>query len=94
MSENLTPWQQYKKNLGDARPWDLMHKDQQTDEKTANERYEICKKCPEFINLTTQCKKCGCIMTLKTKLKIAECPLGKWGQVDVKIDEGDKNAKV
>ena len=22
--ENLSPWQQYKKNLGDARPWQML----------------------------------------------------------------------
>lgn len=81
MSENLTPWQQYKKNLGDSRPWHLMEKDKYADEETASSRFEICKRCPEFVDLTTQCKKCGCVMKLKTKLKMAECPLGKWQQV-------------
>lgn len=77
--ENLTPWQQYKKNLGDVRPWDLL--DPQAAKafsEKARERYDICKSCPEFISLTKQCKKCGCIMSLKTKLEAAHCPIGKW----------------
>lgn len=78
MSENLTPWQQYKKNLGESRPWDLMDKNNYTDDETADKRFEICKKCPEFIDLTTQCKKCGCFMKLKTKLKQATCPIDNW----------------
>lgn len=77
MSE-LTPWQRYKQNLGDTRPWDLLDKDNYTDSKTAEDRLLLCKGCPEFIKLTTQCKKCGCIMSAKTKLKAADCPLGYW----------------
>jgi hypothetical protein len=48
-----------------------------SDEKS-EERYSICKACPELIKLTKQCKKCGCIMNKKTKLELATCPLGKW----------------
>ena len=70
MSENLPPWQKYKENLGETRPW--------VDEEKAKERFSICKGCPELIKLTTQCKKCGCFMKVKTKLEKAECPLGKW----------------
>ncbi len=44
----------------------------------AEQRYSICKGCPELIKLTKQCKKCGCFMAAKTKLKLATCPLGKW----------------
>jgi hypothetical protein len=25
MSEEMTPWQKYKKNLGDTRPWDIIN---------------------------------------------------------------------
>jgi hypothetical protein len=48
-----------------------------SDEKSS-ERYSICNACPELIKLTKQCKKCGCIMSKKTKLELATCPLGKW----------------
>ena len=77
--ENLTPWQKYKQNLGNTRPWDFfsMHTTYADDE-TANKRYEICHTCPELIQLTKQCKKCGCFMAAKTKLEKATCPIGKW----------------
>jgi hypothetical protein len=48
------------------------------DESLFNERYSICKSCPELIKLTKQCKKCGCFMAVKSKMKLASCPLGKW----------------
>jgi hypothetical protein len=41
-------------------------------------RFDICQGCPEIIELTSTCKKCGCFMYVKTKLKDATCPLGKW----------------
>jgi hypothetical protein len=77
--ESLSPWQQYKKNLGETRPWDLLNPAVEnctdTEQKT---RMDICNGCPELIDLTKQCKKCGCIMPLKTRLKKAVCPIGKW----------------
>ena len=48
------------------------------DDSLFNERYSICKTCPELIKLTKQCKKCGCFMAVKSKMKAASCPLGKW----------------
>lgn len=79
MSEELSAWQKYKKNLGDTRPWDLINPNiDWASEETYTERYSICKACPEFIKVTTQCKKCGCVMSAKTKLLKAECPLKKW----------------
>lgn len=41
-------------------------------------RMSICKECPFFNKFTTQCDKCGCIMSTKTMLQNAECPIGKW----------------
>ena len=40
-------------------------------------RYRICKMCDAFTGLKT-CKVCNSIMPLKTKVKDASCPLGKW----------------
>ncbi len=72
-------WQQYKEKLGDTRPWDLLNPNTEyADESEVNKRYGVCKNCPEFINLTKQCRQCGCVMSLKTKIKHAVCPLGKW----------------
>jgi hypothetical protein len=79
LEENLSPYQKWKKNLGETRPWDLANPNAEwADEKKATDRYSICKACPELIKLTKQCKKCGCLMHLKTKLEKAVCPLGKW----------------
>jgi hypothetical protein len=79
MEENLTPWQRYKQNLGDTRPWDLLNPNTQyVDEETQSNRLNICKGCPDFVSLTTQCKKCGCFMKFKAKLELASCPVGNW----------------
>ena len=61
-----------------------------------NNRLEICKSCPYFVSSTLSCgelikggnvvqgrttrKLCGCVMPTKTWLKIAKCPLNKWGR--------------
>lgn len=71
-------WQEWKKNLGDSRPWDLLNKNNYVEESIEKNRYDICLQCPELIKLTSQCKLCGCFMTGKTKLKAASCPIGKW----------------
>ncbi len=79
MDENLTIWQKYKKNLGETRPWDMINPNTAwASEEKASKRYNICKQCPEIIKLTSQCKKCGCLMSAKTKIEAATCPLGKW----------------
>jgi hypothetical protein len=71
-------WEKYKEKNG-VTPMDLLNpKSERADENVSNERFSICKACPELIKLTSQCKKCGCFMNLKTTLKIAKCPLGKW----------------
>ena len=62
-----------------VKPWDFLNPNTEyADEATSKERYSICKGCPEFINLSKQCKKCGCFMSAKTKLAAATCPIGKW----------------
>jgi len=64
-----------------SRPWDLLNKKiGRVSSETQLERLEICKNCPYFIKLTSQCKKCGCFMKEKTKLPNSECPIGKWGR--------------
>ncbi len=81
MSEDRkkTAWEQYKENLGSTRPWDFIDpKTEYVSEDISQQRYSICLQCPEFFKVTKQCKKCGCLMTLKTKLKNAECPIQKW----------------
>ena len=79
MEEKLTPYQQWKKNLGTTRPWDMLNPNTEYVEKEESDRrMDICKACPFLIKAINQCQKCGCIMHLKTKLKHAECPVGKW----------------
>lgn len=75
----MTPWQEYKKKLGDTRPWDMVNSNvPRVEEQVSERRMSICSDCPEFIGLTKQCKQCGCIMPMKVKLEAAKCPLGKW----------------
>ena len=79
MEEPLTAWQEYKKKLGEARPWDVLNPNvERSSEVEAERRMSICQECPSLLKLTNQCKECGCVMNLKTKLEKATCPLGKW----------------
>jgi hypothetical protein len=41
-------------------------------------RMEICLQCPRLFKPTVTCKECGCFMKVKTKIKTATCPIGKW----------------
>jgi hypothetical protein len=43
-------------------------------------RKEICKKCENYKVL--YCTNCGCSISLKTKLKMAKCPINKWEKTD------------
>jgi hypothetical protein len=71
-------WQQWKEKYN-VTPLDLINpKTEKADDPKSEYRYNICKLCPEFINLTKQCKKCGCFMSAKTKIEAATCPIGKW----------------
>lgn len=58
-----------------------------TDEETRNARLDICRSCEYLIHMTGQCKKCGCFMVAKTYLANANCPVGKWGAVEVQNKE-------
>lgn len=71
-------WEEYKKKIGESRPWHLLDAENYIEESIQTERYSICLGCPELISLTKQCKQCGCFMAAKTKLKTATCPLNKW----------------
>lgn len=77
----LTEWEKWKQSLGDSRPWHLIDPNLKIKDKSKiDARLNICKTCPSFINMTTQCKECGCIMKAKAMLVNAECPLKKWGK--------------
>ena len=64
---------------------------------TRSNRLQICKKCEHYVESTRSCgtlilgedvvvgterkKLCGCVMTIKTRLKTAQCPIDKWGAI-------------
>lgn len=75
----MNAWQEYKKKLGDTRPWDLLNPNVElASDEVESMRFSLCSDCPELIKITKQCKQCGCFMKAKVKLKDATCPLGKW----------------
>lgn len=81
-----SPWDQWKENLGESRPWDLINpKTEYVEKAAAQARYDICKGCP-FLLPTKQCSKCGCFMKAKVKIAHSECPEGKWGKVSQESD--------
>lgn len=75
----MSAWNEYKKKLGSTRPWDVLDPNTEwTKKEISDSRFDICSKCPELIKLSKQCKQCGCFMPLKVKMKLSECPIGKW----------------
>lgn len=76
----MSKWNEWKKNLGDSRPWHLLDPDKKIkDQLVINARMQECIGC-EFFSITKQCTQCGCYMPAKTTLSNAECPIGKWGK--------------
>lgn len=59
---------------------DLM--DWKASDEIIKERREICNSCDKYISATNTCSECGCVIALKTTVKIFECPLLKWTKVD------------
>lgn len=77
MSEK-SAWEKYKEKNG-ATPLDMLNpKTKHASKEISEQRFNICKSCPELIKLTSQCKKCGCFMKVKTIIEAAKCPLNKW----------------
>jgi hypothetical protein len=75
--------------LKPVRPWDMFNPNKERVSEEAQERrIEICKACPFFIKITGQCSKCGCIMSQKTKLADASCPVDKWGPTSIRVTGG------
>ena len=66
----------------DVTPIDLLSSNNYTNKETRNSRFDICKSCDRLFAPTRTCKECGCFMAMKTWLKMAECPLGKWDATD------------
>lgn len=77
----MSNWSDWKKSIGDSRPWHLLDPSKLIDdEEIIKYRMSICNSCPNLIKNTKQCTKCGCFMVAKTKLKNAECPINLWGK--------------
>jgi hypothetical protein len=74
----MNNWKKYKEQLRQANPLHLFDPTKMTTDDVARSRYQICLGCPELTATTKQCKQCGCFMNAKTKLRDAQCPLGKW----------------
>jgi len=75
--------------LKPVRPWDMFNPNKErVSEKIQEKRIEICKACPFFIKITGQCSRCGCIMSQKTKLADATCPIDKWGSTSINLTGG------
>jgi hypothetical protein len=67
------------KDNGDVEFSDLFDPNQpRSDQDLIEYRLEICNSCPAFRKYTKRCSKCGCFMSLKSTLKQAKCPVGKW----------------
>jgi hypothetical protein len=49
-----------------------------SDRELIEHRLAICNECPFFNKRLVKCKQCGCFMKLKSTLKQAKCPIGKW----------------
>ena len=51
----MSAWSEYKKKLGETRPWDLLDPNTpRATETDADKRLSICEECPDFIKLTKQ----------------------------------------
>jgi hypothetical protein len=75
----MNAWQEYKKKLGDTRPWDLLNPNSpRSNESQYKHRIALCSNCDRIIKTTFQCRECGCFMKMKAQLEKATCPLGKW----------------
>lgn len=73
---------QSEEEMDSAKPWDLLDSNNYVTDDIRGGRYKVCLGCEKLFKPTRTCKECGCFMSLKTWLKNAECPLGKWGTVD------------
>jgi hypothetical protein len=63
----------------DVKFTDLFNPNQPRSDKELIEfRLAICNECKHFNKRLVKCNKCGCFMKLKSTLKQAKCPIGKW----------------
>lgn len=74
----LDPHNLSEDEIDDVTPLDLLNANNYIDKETRDARYNVCLDCDRLFRPTRTCKECGCFMSLKTWLKEAHCPLGKW----------------
>ena len=72
----------------------------------AKQRIAICESCKHFRKKSRTCgtpiignkvgskRTCGCFMDAKTKLSFSKCPLGKWGELELKHEDYLKMKKI
>lgn len=75
MEKTMEEW------MDDASPFDLLNNKNYTTKEIKQERYDTCLGCKRLFMPTRTCRECNCFMSMKTWLKHASCPLGKWGPV-------------
>jgi len=67
------------KDNGDVEFLDLFDPRQpRSDKELMEARLEICRGCKYLNQKLMKCTKCGCFMKLKSTLRQAKCPVGKW----------------
>ena len=49
-------------------------------DKELSVRLDICHKCPEREGKT--CTKCGCLLSVKSGWRTADCPMDKWPKLN------------
>lgn len=65
--------------------------------KTSQYRTAICEGCLKHSKYHTtirpddHCTDCGCTLRAKTRCLSCECPLEKWGPVEVKFENDEKS---
>lgn len=66
-------------NSGDVKFRDLFNPNSpRSDKDLIEERMDICVTCEFYRPKSNRCVKCGCFMALKSTLRQAKCPVGKW----------------
>lgn len=80
----MNPWQEWKRrnaerqSQGKVSPADFLNPETEyAPVELIGRRIKICEDCDQYL-ASKQCKECGCFMPLKTRLKMAQCPLSKW----------------
>jgi hypothetical protein len=61
-------------------PMDICNPENVVTDVIAGARMDFCRACEHFDAEIITCRECGCPMNVKSWLKAAECPIGKWSQ--------------